>query len=169
MKLLPEDILKFLDNKDFIDCGAYFGDSALMFEKDYNPRKIYCFEPNPESYDFIFETIKLNNLQKVIPVKKGVGKKQNRKAKFVNIGQLSEVYGFGFQRDTLEGKKDNSIISIESTTLDKFVSKNNIQVGLIKMDLEGYELNALKGAKKVIKKFKPVLSISIYIILIELL
>ena len=30
------------------------------------------------------------------------------------------------------------------------------------MDLEGYELNALKGAIKVIEKFKPVLAISIY-------
>jgi len=160
--LLPDDILKFLDNKDFIDCGAYFGDSALMFEKDYNPCKIYSFEPNPESYNFIFETIKLNNLKKVIPVKKGVGKKDKKNKKFINIGQLSAVYSSEYQRSPLERIKDNSILSIDITTIDKFVSKNNIQVGLIKMDLEGYELNALKGAEKVIKKFKPVLVISIY-------
>ena len=108
------------------------------------------------------ETIKLNNLQKVIPVKMGVGKKNKKNAKLVNVGQLSVVYGFGYQRGPLERIKDNSILSIEITTIDKFVSKNKLQVGLIKMDLEGYELNALKGAKKIIKKFKPVLAISIY-------
>ena len=48
------------------------------------------------------------------------------------------------------------------TTLDSFVDKNNIKVGLIKTDLEGFEQNFLKGSLNTIKKQKPILIISIY-------
>lgn len=47
-------------------------------------------------------------------------------------------------------------------SIDEYVEKNNLSVGLIKMDIEGYELKALEGAKKTIKKFKPILLIGIY-------
>ena len=48
------------------------------------------------------------------------------------------------------------------TTLDDYVERNNIKVGLIKVDIEGFEQNFLKGAIQTIKKQKPILLISIY-------
>jgi hypothetical protein len=48
-------------------------------------------------------------------------------------------------------------------SIDDFVSANGItKVDFIKMDIEGAELKALKGAKQTIKKFKPKLAIAIY-------
>ncbi len=146
---LPEERIKSLDNKDFLDCGAYIGDSALIFEKFYNPKKIYCFEPDEENYNYIPETVKLNNLSKVIPLKLGVGSK-NDSVGFVNIALFSKI------------TPENVNNSIQLTTIDKFVSDRNLDIGLIKMDVEGYELEALKGAVNTIKKFKPVLLIAIY-------
>ena len=146
---LSEETLKFLNNKDFLDCGAYIGDSALIFEKYYNPRKIYSFEPDEENYNFLLNTIKLNNLKKVNPIKLGVGSQDN----LVNF-----LHSTGASHIT----DDNSEIQIKITSIDKFVFDNNIDVGLIQIDVEGYELEALKGAKRTIKEFKPVLSISIY-------
>ncbi|MFX0060523.1 MAG: hypothetical protein ACFE8J_19685, partial [Candidatus Heimdallarchaeota archaeon] len=75
LKYLPQEVSKTLINKVFLDCGAFSGDSALMFEKEYYPSIIYSFEPVAENYDYLLETIKLNNLEKVIPVKKGLGEK----------------------------------------------------------------------------------------------
>lgn len=46
--------------------------------------------------------------------------------------------------------------------MDKYIEKNNIKVGLIKVDIEGFEQNFLKGAKKTIKSQRPILFISIY-------
>lgn len=42
------------------------------------------------------------------------------------------------------------------------MEENGLEVGLIKLDVEGYELEALIGAKETIKKFKPVIVISVY-------
>ncbi|KKM95531.1 hypothetical protein LCGC14_1187320, partial [marine sediment metagenome] len=52
---------------------------------------------------------------------------------------------------------------VESTTIDSYVKERNLKVGLIKLDIEGHGLKALEGAKNTIKKYKPMLLISIYI------
>ncbi|MFX0001306.1 MAG: FkbM family methyltransferase [Candidatus Hodarchaeota archaeon] len=148
LKFVPQNILNALNNKDFLDCGAYIGESALIFERDYKPNKIYSFEPVHENYNLLIETIKLNNLEKVIPVDKGVGEK-SRTAKFHSQGISSYI--------SEDGNAEMELISI-----DEFVNENNLSVGLIKMDVEGYELEALEGAKKTIQDLKPVLLIGIY-------
>lgn len=56
----------------------------------------------------------------------------------------------------------NSALKTQITTLDKFVEENNLQVGLIKVDIEGFEQEFLKGAMNTIKTQKPVLLLSIY-------
>jgi len=47
-------------------------------------------------------------------------------------------------------------------TLDSFVDKFGLEVGLIKVDIEGYEREFLKGAEKTIREQRPTLIISIY-------
>jgi len=58
--------------------------------------------------------------------------------------------------------KGSSCLNIPLTTIDSFVEKHNLHVGLIKMDIEGYELEAIKGARKTIISQRPVLVISVY-------
>ncbi len=96
----------------------------------------------------MLETIKLNNLEKVSPIQKGIGE-ENCFVNFSSLGMSSCV--------AEEGNEKMELIPI-----DDFVTEHDLSIGLIKMDLEGYEFEALKGAKKTIEKFKPVLLISIY-------
>lgn len=149
LKDLPQEVINTLRNKIFLDCGAFSGDSALVFEKEYHPSKIYSFEPVKENYEYLLETIKLNNLEKVVPIQKGVGE-ENCIVNFSSFGAASSCV-------VEEGNERSEVICI-----DDFVIEHDLLVGLIKMDVEGYEFEALKGAKKTIKKFKPVLLISIY-------
>jgi hypothetical protein len=90
----------------------------------------------------------LNNLKKIIPIDTGVGE-FSKTVKYNPLGVSSYI--------SEHGKSEMDIISI-----DEFVSKKKLTIGLIKMDIEGYELNALNGAKETIKKFKPVLLMAIY-------
>lgn len=148
LKCLPQEVIKTLRNKVFLDCGAYSGDSALMFEKEYYPSRIYSFEPVTENYEYLLETIKLNNLEKVVPVQKGIGE-ENCIVNFSSLGMSSCIAEEGNEK-------------MELITIDEFVSEHDLSIGLIKVDVEGFEFEALKGAKKTIEKFKPVLLISIY-------
>ena len=142
-------VINYIKNKDFIDAGAFIGDSALIFQRYYNPKRVYSFEPEETNYQLLLKTISsLNKLENVIPVKKGLGDKEEI-LKLIQRGIGSYI--------SEDGNEE-----IETTTIDKFVEENKLNVGLIKMDIEGYELEALKGAKKTIKKFKPILLISIY-------
>ena len=148
LKFVPEEVIHSLKHKDFLDCGAYIGESALLFEREYDPHKIYSFEPVPENYTLLLDNIKMNNLKKIIPINKGVGD-VSKTVNYNPLGVSSYI--------SEEGKSEMDIVSI-----DEFVSEKKLSIGLIKMDVEGYELEALNGAKKTINKFKPVLLIGIY-------
>jgi FkbM family methyltransferase len=149
LKILPKDVIEGLNNKDFLDCGAFVGDSALVFEKYYNPKKIHSFEPDRENFNYLLETIELNDLRKVIPIKMGVGSKDEQ-ANFFHMAGASHI---------TDNENDPTI---EIIPIDMYVDENGLDVGLIKMDVEGFELEALEGAKEAIKKFKPVLCLAIY-------
>ncbi len=96
----------------------------------------------------MLKTIEINNLKRVISINKAVSD---------DIGILNLSKSGSVSHISTHGEQ-----KIKATTIDYFVSKNNLSVGLIKMDVEGFELNALKGAVNTIKKFKPILLISIY-------
>jgi len=137
LKYLPLSVLNSLKGKVFLDCGGFYGDSALMFAKDYHPSKIYSFEPDPENYAILIETIKHHSLKNVIPISKCLGDKCGQ-VNFFNMGPFSYVP---------EGE-GNSVM--EMTTIDAFVAEKILDVGIIKIDIEGYELEVLEGAKKTI-------------------
>lgn len=135
-----------LRNRDIIDVGAYIGDSALMLQ-DYTDKKVYAFDPNPKNIAKINETIKLNNSQKIVPVEMG----------------LAEIAQNSFMRNSVSGKGfTNSGVRVNITTLDEWAGNNEINVGLIKVDIEGFEQKFLMGARETIRKHRPSMLISIY-------
>ncbi len=151
LSFVPDSVKDYLIDKDFLDCGAYSGDSALVLN-EYNPNKIYCFEPGAKNLKLLNQTIKINNLgNKIIPVPMGVGEKQ-------------EKLCFSAKSEKFVAQNDNTddCESLEVTSIDNFISKNKLNPGIIKMDIEGAEYAAIKGALETIKKHEPVLLISIY-------
>jgi len=137
------DDLQKLRNKDIIDVGAYVGDSALVLQ-DYTDKKVYAFEPDPKRLEKMTETIKLNNTNKIVPVAIGLSD---------TTEELSMKDRAFFQQE---------YVSIKVTTLDEWVKNSNTEVGIIKVDIEGFEQSFLRGALETIRKYKPVLLLSIY-------
>jgi FkbM family methyltransferase len=152
IEYLPQKAVDKLKGKDFIDGGAYIGDSAIVLQ-EFNPRRIYAFEPLSENYELLLKTIKLNNLsQIVVPIKKALGLRRENKH-IVSLNSAS------FISDIFDQEKGQ--IS-EVISIDEFVDEKDLEVGLIKLDVEGYELDTILGAEKTIKRFKPVMIVSIY-------
>lgn len=140
---------KYYDNEVFIDCGAYDGDSIVEFFMFMNRMNLknceaYAFEPDKINYEKVLKTIKDYNLDKVKVFNYGVSNFNNR----INMEQIQNC------RHTNE-EYDAEICKIDDIIQDK-------KITFIKMDIEGFELDALKGAENVIKRYKPKLAISIY-------
>lgn len=142
-----------LKNKDFIDAGAFIGDSALVLS-EYTDKRIYSFEANPENIDLLQKTIELNGLTNVAVIQKALYSSETELEFNINSSASS--------LNRLSGVTYNETIKVPTVTLDKFVAENNLNVGLIKVDLEGAEQEFLKGAEQTIRNQKPVLLLSIY-------
>ena len=142
-------------NKDIIDAGGYVGDTALLFSS-YTDKNIHVFEASPSNMDIIRETIRLNHLENIVPVSKALGEKSGT-ATF-SLGErnscnsLVERPGYNYPDH----------IEVPVVTLDDYVRENDLEVGLIKVDIEGGEQQLLKGAVETIRTQHPILLISIY-------
>ena len=142
-------------NKHIIDAGGYVGDTALLFSS-YTDKNIHVFEASPSNMDIIRETIRLNQLENIVPVSKALGEKSGT-ATF-SLGErnscnsLVERPGYNYPNH----------IEVPVITLDDYVRENNLEVGLIKVDIEGGEQLLLKGAVETIRTQHPILLISIY-------
>jgi len=146
--------LEKIRTKNIIDAGAFIGDSALVLA-DYTDKKIYSFEINPQNFEHLEETIKLNHLEdKVVPVQKALYSSK--------CALEFNLYDSASSLTRLEGINYSEQINVQTITLDEFVEKNNLEVGCIKIDLEGAEQEFIKGAINTIKQQKPTLLFSIY-------
>lgn len=151
---LPKETLTKLKNTDFIDAGAYNGDSALILN-EFEPKRIFAFEPNSKTYKELIETIELNNLNSIIkPVKAGLGSKESNMILRRNGGGSTIINNQKGSSDLFE--------EINIKTIDNFVKEHDLNLGLIKMDIEGFETEAILGGKEAIKRYKPVLMICLY-------
>lgn len=140
-----------------LDVGACWGDTALYFaSKAGQNGKVYSFEFIPGNLNLFNINLDLNpNLKNNIKIiEHPVSDNSNKTIYYKDFGPGSEVVTQPFEGQTG---------STTTITIDDFVKQNNVEkVDFIKMDIEGAEPYALKGAIETIKKYKPKLAIAIY-------
>lgn len=146
---LPEDIPLWRRHKRIIDCGAYYGDTVSAFlEKEGELDFLAAFEPDMDNYRKLTAFCRKKNklLKKAIIVPAAVSKET----------------GFSkFNSQEGSGKLENcGIDQVMAIALDDMLS--GFSVDLIKMDIEGAEINALYGAEIIIRNSKPDLAICVY-------
>jgi FkbM family methyltransferase len=149
LDILPDMVIQNMKDKDFLDIGAFVGDVSLMLLR-YSPRNIYAYEPIKDICSDLYRTIEKNGVKKYVhAINKGVGNEQSEMEITVNGAGSSFLF-------KLEQKTEK----IAVTTID-IESKDKI-VGLIKMDVEGFEYFVIQGGLETIKRDKPVMLIAIY-------
>lgn len=139
--------------QNIIDAGGFIGDSALVLSS-YTEKKIYSFEAIPANLQKMQKTIELNSLSNVIPVNKALYSKKTELEFNICDSASSSV--------KLEAIPEGEKVKVQAIALDEFVKEHNLDVGLIKVDLEGAEQEFLQGALNTIKEQKPTLLFSIY-------
>jgi len=142
----------FIPRKGYIifDVGAYVGHYSLI--ATYLGAQVYAFEPIESNYRKLLYHIHVNKellSGVVIPIKVALGSFNGEVFMQISnatshIVEGSESYG---KYELLPEKKSLEKVSI--MTLDKFVEEHSIrQINILKIDVEGYEFEVLKGARK---------------------
>jgi FkbM family methyltransferase len=140
------DFFTYGKNEVFIDCGAFDGDTVENFLKlpnmDYE--QIIAFEPCVENFKLIEKKF---NDHRIMLINAGVYSKD---------GEL--YFSEGIVSEVSTGSKEETNVKVKA--IDNL--ENLKKVTFIKMDIEGAEMEALKGAKNTILRDNPRLAISIY-------
>ncbi len=134
---------------NIIHSGSGFGD-FLPALKDCD--KVFTFEPNPLMYQSSLETISLNNLQNIEIHPYAIGDHDG-------IAILKHIDEKGLEMGPRSEMSDDGI-KVKITKLDSIIPKD-VKISLIHLDLEGYEFDALKGAKEIIERDKPIIVLEI--------
>jgi len=162
LALFDEDALKSLPGRDVIDGGAYCGETSMVFAAS-GAGRVYAFEPFPRNHEFLLETIRLNRTEaKVEAVRCALGAARSS-LRLTNFrgrdgGKVVQVSDGGADLPPDREVVGETLV----TTVDAFVEDRGLDLGLLKLDVEGAELDVVRGALGAIRKHRPLLVISLY-------
>ena len=148
-KYIPSDIIHFHDKEIIVDGGAFIGDTAKVFIDSVNDfQQLLCFEPDPHNYQALTTNMKSHN--KIVSCYNYGLSDKNESIPFSATFDDSS----SFAKIGEHGHEYANVKSLDSL---------NIPVPtFIKLDIEGFELNALRGSKEIISHFKPKLAVCAY-------
>ena len=140
-----KDIIRFKNDEVFLDAGAFDGQTSLEFaNRAQGYRRILCMEPEEKNY----QLLKTNTagLSRTDVLKKGAWSGK----------QTLHFQSGGFASHICDGGD----MAIEVLSIDEMMQGE--RVTMIKMDIEGAELEALQGAQNTIRRDEPRLAICVY-------
>ena len=156
--------VKNLDCKILIDVGSHKGEFLKSFLDINKIRKFYCFEPQIEVFKFLKKEFKNNKKVKLHNF--ALGECQGKKKIYIsNLTSLSTMSKFDDKSFWLKFKnlivgdkrRSNSVSRIKQKKIDMIFKNISLKKSFLKIDVEGYELNVLKGCEKKIKEIPYVL------------
>jgi len=149
-------LLAGLDVKVAIDGGAYHGEWASYYLQHFASAKVYMFEPFPASQAVLKETLGTNPRAHLIPA--ALGQQCERRTLYVNqLAATNSLFqtssGAGEKHPDPNWMKPAGTEEIDVTTLDRFCESQNIaRVNILKLDVQGAELLALKGGEGLLSR-----------------
>ena len=149
------DLLKkILRQKDvFIDIGANIGYFSLLSATISPSAKVISFEPVKDLFQKIKENVSINDCKNIVAINAAVGETNEQRELFLSTPDNLGMSSFQ-QPENYAGRKENvEVIAID----DWFKTSGLTKVDLIKLDIEGSELAALKGMRSVLEEQRPVL------------
>lgn len=137
------------NNDVLVDCGAFDGDSIRNFIslRGNNYDEIIAFEPDKSNFEKLHDWINASKLNNINAIQAGVFREKTT-LNFNSSGNMESYVSY------------DGNVSIPVESIDNVCAGRNVSI--IKMDIEGSELDALIGGKKTIEENTPILMISTY-------
>lgn len=156
-------LLKYFTNHGdgcFIDIGAHVGRYTIRMASEY--QQVVAIEPDPNAVKILMANLQLNDISNVTICELAAWKEQSTlDLQFIDrdIGQISGYDHNASQRRNVSAYPS---VRIQARTLDSLHHTFLHPVDLIKIDVEGTELEVLQGAEKILAEDKPYLIIEVH-------
>jgi len=126
-----------------VDVGALIGYYTLLAAKRVGDNgRVLAFEPSPTAFSLLLKNIKINNRNNIKAFKYAVSDKNGKKT-------------FDLSRLSFAHTKSSDTIVVNTVFIDSFLHSLSIEdVDLVKIDVEGAELEVLRGMRKILSRGK---------------
>ena len=131
------------------DIGANIGLTALLFSNI--ARKVIAFEPSPSTYKILKDNLTRASTSNVETVNLGLG----QQAETLTITFAKNNRSGGFVSDKIRPESGHVTEEICIDTLDHFFANTENPPEFLKIDVEGFEQNVIKGGREFLRKQKP--------------
>lgn len=136
-----------------VHAGTYFGDMLPFFSKLVGEKTVWAFEPVKLNYEYAASNVDLNQLSNV------------RLHNLALSNSITELYMETVNQNGKPRGGGSMIVEnfsdknekVSTSTIDSIVGESEDVIGVIQLDVEGHEIEALEGASRTIDKFQPLI------------
>lgn len=143
----------------FVDVGTNFGWYTCLASKHMPLGVVYGFEMDKLNYDLLRKNLEINNCTNVKAYNLAVSDSSGIIYYEKEDNSPSPSFRQLSKNETLSSK---NITSMKSVTLDEFFDHEQHKPDVIKIDVEGAEINVLKGARQILGKYRPTLFVEVH-------
>jgi len=144
-------------DRDAIDIGANIGLYTVMMARHLRGRKVVAMEPTPNALARLRRNLQTNGVQEQVIVFAGVAADKDGRAEIKTIVGKEEYSSMGELTHAAVAGLRHEVLDVPATTIDTLASEHALDVGFIKIDVEGMEHVVLRGMENVLKKHRPVI------------
>jgi FkbM family methyltransferase len=160
-ELLPHLIMH--KGETFVDVGANIGYYSLKIAKEYSSNRvsITAIEAHPGNYKALSKNIELNDFKYITAINKAVSDHKGIVTLYDRVDMRnrirSEMHSLSnaFLNESNFARPEGGSLEIECDTLDNILGEQRVDV--MKIDIEGAEVSALKGATRTLKKLRKII------------
>ena len=138
-----------------IDCGCNYGFYSFYTASISNKNNVVSIEASSKTSKEFLKNLELNNFKNIYFINKAVSNEDNQE---LNFNESLNDWESSLSHDNFKLKSVNKVQSIKIDTLAQSYNLDEY-ILLIKLDIEGNEMNAIDGALNTIKKFSPIIII----------
>ncbi len=141
-----------------LDIGAHFGLFSVVMARRVAPTgRVFSFEPTALTRQVLTETVRLNGYSHIVQIRTEAVTHSTGTMTFYETGDIVSN-----ANSLARTNRSQTTTTVPTVSIDNFVRANSISVRCMKIDVEGAELDALRGARQTLQLCRPAMHLSLH-------